>query len=177
MRTLTPYALASVLALAAFPSMAQTASITVSVAPPPLRVETIPPRPAVGWLWAPGHWVRSANTWAWTTGAWVRPHTTHRHYVGARWVRRGDVWVFRRGGYTDRVGGPVRVTHRHPAPRSLAGQAARLNKKADRLDAKADRAAARGNVRKAKKLDAKADRLENAADKKKRKAAKRRRQR
>ena len=43
-------------------------------APPPARVERVPPRPGVrGVVWIDGEWMWRRGRWAWTLGRWVVP--------------------------------------------------------------------------------------------------------
>ena len=76
-------------------AQAERAYIDVQVAPPPDRVEHVPP-PRHGYVWAPGYW-----RWDHGHHVWVRGHYIHeragRHWVGHRWVHRGDRWRFEEG--------------------------------------------------------------------------------
>jgi hypothetical protein len=55
--------------------VAQPASALVQVqtAPPPARVETVPPRPSRGAVWLDGEWAWQGRKWAWRRGRWVMP--------------------------------------------------------------------------------------------------------
>ena len=55
--------------------------VDVDVAPPPPRVEVVP-APRVGYVWAPGYWVRERRGYHW------RPH---------RWEEHDGRWRFDRG--------------------------------------------------------------------------------
>ncbi|WYX12858.1 YXWGXW repeat-containing protein [Achromobacter xylosoxidans] len=64
---------AMVLSLGALsvPGVAQAGvAISVDVAPPPPRVEVLPP-PRVGYVWAPGHWEWVGGRHAWIGGVWM----------------------------------------------------------------------------------------------------------
>ncbi|EMR4172399.1 YXWGXW repeat-containing protein, partial [Pseudomonas aeruginosa] len=45
-------------------------AISIDVAPPPPRVEVLPP-PRVGYVWAPGHWEWVGGRHAWIGGVWM----------------------------------------------------------------------------------------------------------
>ena len=46
----------------------------VGVAPPPARVENVPPQPKErGAVWIDGEWTWRRGRWAWTLGRWVVP--------------------------------------------------------------------------------------------------------
>jgi hypothetical protein len=47
--------------------------IPVDVAPPPAKVETIPPRPGSACAWLDGRWEWVEEAWQWTNGGWVQP--------------------------------------------------------------------------------------------------------
>lgn len=87
-------ALAGVGAAYVPPAQARVAvSIYAPIAPPPLRIETVPP-PRVGYVWAPGYWGWSHRHHVWHRGHWVRA----RHgyvYDAPRWDRDGDRWRYR----------------------------------------------------------------------------------
>jgi hypothetical protein len=52
------------------PSAALT---SVPIAPPPARVEAVPPSPAKGAVWIDGEWTYRRGRWAWILGRWVTP--------------------------------------------------------------------------------------------------------
>ena len=71
-------------------------------APPPPRVEVLPPPPnVVGVVWVPGAWQLVGARWQWAPGRWVLPPRDHayrvptiqtrgrvRFYVPGGWIRR-----------------------------------------------------------------------------------------
>ena len=73
------------------------ADIFVRVAPPEMRVETVPdPRP--GYIWVNGHWDWRNNRHEWVRGTWLR----ERHgyvYNPSHWDEREGQWRLDRGGW------------------------------------------------------------------------------
>ena len=70
-------------------------AIDIDVAPPPVRVETIPP-PQVGFVWAPGFWEWRGNAHVWVPGRYIHERRGY-HWVGDGWVQRGPHWHRVRG--------------------------------------------------------------------------------
>ena len=73
--------------------------IDIYVAPPPVRIETVP-APRVGYVWAPGFWEWRGHQHVWVEGHWMgerrgyhwvpdrwEPHGPHWHYEPGHWVR------------------------------------------------------------------------------------------
>jgi hypothetical protein len=79
---------------AATVASAQTSTIIVApTAPPPPRVETMPPLPPHGQVmtWQAGHWVWNGTAWAWVDGQYVqRPQPTAQWEPG-HWSRENVV--------------------------------------------------------------------------------------
>jgi len=76
---------------AAVPTIASAGvNIDIDVAPPPIRVETIP-APRVGYVWAPGFWEWRDRAHVWVPGHYIREHRGY-HWVGDHWVQRGPHW-------------------------------------------------------------------------------------
>lgn len=69
--------------------------IDIDVAPPPPRVEAVPP-PRVGYVWVPGNWYWEGRHHAWHHGHWVRERHGYA-YVPPRWHQEGDRWRFEDG--------------------------------------------------------------------------------
>jgi hypothetical protein len=65
-------------------------AIDIDIAPPPLRVETVPP-PRVGFVWAPGYWDYRGHDHVWVKGRWVGERHGY-HWVADRWEQRGPHW-------------------------------------------------------------------------------------
>ena len=92
-------------ALAAFailgtplPASAQTSTVIIAPsAPPPLRVETIPPPPASEVVsWQAGHWAWDGTTWHWDEGHYVQAPAPTAVWEPGHWAAQmsgGYVWV------------------------------------------------------------------------------------
>ncbi len=75
----------------AVPTLASAGiAIDIDVAPPPVRVETIPP-PQVGFVWAPGFWEWRGHAHVWVPGRYIHERRGY-HWVGDGWVQRGPHW-------------------------------------------------------------------------------------
>lgn len=80
---------AALLALASVSAYAQ-AVIVAPTAPPPPRVEVVPPaRP--GYVWDPGHWHWAHGNYVWVQGHW-RPARVGYRWVPGHWVAHGANW-------------------------------------------------------------------------------------
>lgn len=117
-RTLTLAALISLGAatLAPLPSMAQNVSLVISTAPPAPRYEVVP-APRSGFVWANGYWNWDGHRHVWLGGHWepVRNGLSYHH---SEWVREGNGYRFRQGGWievADAGYGEVRIAP--PPPR------------------------------------------------------------
>ena len=67
-------------------------SIYAPIAPPPLRVETVPTlRP--GYVWAPGYWGWNNRHYVWHRGHQVRARHGYR-YEPPRWEQHGKRWQY-----------------------------------------------------------------------------------
>lgn len=137
-KTLPAAALAA--ALMGFGPAAQ-AQVTISVAPPAPRVETVP-APRAGWVWAPGHWQWQGGGYAWVEGHWVaeRPGYEYRHPMWVQrangtWVLVGNSWE-RRGPWGDRDGDGV--ANRYDRDRDGDGIANRYDNNRNRTSPNAD---------------------------------------
>ena len=62
----------------------------VAVAPPPPRMEPLPP-PRAGYIWVPGNWRYRENAYAWHQGYW-QPARADYDYAPGRWVRADGGW-------------------------------------------------------------------------------------
>src|SRR5260370_41104342 len=65
--------------------------VDIDVAPPPLRIETMPP-PRVGFVWAPGYWEWRGREHVWVAGRWVGERRGYR-WGPDRWGRSGGRWA------------------------------------------------------------------------------------
>lgn len=80
----------------AAPTIASAAvGIDIEVAPPPVRVETIPER-RMGYIWAPGFWEWRHGAHVWVPGHYIRERRGY-HWVADRWVQVGPHWHHERG--------------------------------------------------------------------------------
>lgn len=70
-------------------------NIDIDVAPPPARVEVVPPARA-GYVWVPGYWEWRGHRHFWVAGYWI-PERRGFHWVPAHWVARGPHWHFEPG--------------------------------------------------------------------------------
>lgn len=78
------------------PTIASAAiDIDIDVAPPPVRVETVPP-PRVGYVWAPGFWEWRGREHVWVPGHFVHERRGY-HWVPDHWVQIGPHWHHERG--------------------------------------------------------------------------------
>ncbi len=64
--------------------------VDIDVAPPPVRVETVPP-PRAGYVWAPGYWEWRGGQHVWVAGRWIGERRGY-HWVPDEWVQRGPHW-------------------------------------------------------------------------------------
>ena len=70
-------------------------AIDIDVAPPPVRVEAVPPA-RVGYVWAPGYWEWRDRAHVWVPGRWMGERRGY-HWVPDRWEPRGPHWHHERG--------------------------------------------------------------------------------
>ncbi|CAN5346593.1 hypothetical protein BH11PSE11_BH11PSE11_33140 [soil metagenome] len=68
---------------------------SVGDAPPPSRVEAIPPALA-GYVWAPGYWNWNGSRHVWTAGHWERARSGQL-YEPAAWRQEGKQWKLKKG--------------------------------------------------------------------------------
>src|SRR5579872_3704261 len=95
--------------------------LRINVAPPPARVEVIPPAPSPEHYWIAGHWQYEGNQHVWVAGHWEAPRAGE-FWVRPFWLREGDAWVFHPGRWI-KVAPPaefvrVAVNTRPPLPRA-----------------------------------------------------------
>lgn len=83
-------------------------AIVLRQAPPPPRVETMPP-PRRGYQWVPGYWAWQGRQYVWHSGNWVRARPGYA-YRQPEWAQRDGRWHYRPGqwekGDVDRDGVP-----------------------------------------------------------------------
>jgi hypothetical protein len=90
---------ALVLGAAIVPVAGDAKEIIVQIAPPALRVETVP-APRVGYVWAPGYWGWRSNKHVWVGGHYIRERHGY-HWVPHRWEDRDGRW-YQHNGYWER---------------------------------------------------------------------------
>jgi len=71
----------------------------VREAPPPSYAEVIPPPPDREVIWISGYWVVNDNRWVWVHGHYERPPRRGVHWEAHTWVRHGDSFELRVGGW------------------------------------------------------------------------------
>jgi len=64
--------------------------VDIDFAPPPVRIETVPP-PRVGYVWAPGYWDWHGHEHVWVGGRWIGERRGY-HWVPDRWEQHGPHW-------------------------------------------------------------------------------------
>jgi hypothetical protein len=81
------------------PAQPQSLVIIAPNAPPPSRVETIPPPPTAethAMYWRPGHWAWDGGNWAWSSGQYVERPAPQAVWEPGHWVQQpngGYVWM------------------------------------------------------------------------------------
>jgi len=71
--------------------------IYADIAPPALRVETVP-APREGYVWVPGYWGWEHKNYVWVGGRWE--HERHGyHWRSPRWEHEGNRWRYHDGGW------------------------------------------------------------------------------
>lgn len=108
-------------ALAATPALMR-AQVGVGVdirlgAPPPDRVERIPPAPAPGWIWVRGHWFRHRRHWVWIHGFYQAPRPG-MVWVAGHWSSTPNGYLWIEGAWTPAA------AYAPPAPAYAPGPAA-----------------------------------------------------
>lgn len=92
--------LLAVAALAAVPAIADAQvgfGLNIRIgAPPPERVETIPPPPAAGWIWIRGHYAWRHRRWVWVRGHYEAPRPGMT-YVPGHWANTPNGYVWQEG--------------------------------------------------------------------------------
>ncbi|MBS1801074.1 MAG: YXWGXW repeat-containing protein [Acidobacteria bacterium] len=100
----TKWLLGGLLAAATFgaPAFGQI-SVYIGTPPPPIRYETPPPMPEVGYVWMPGYWAPYGGRYVWAPGRWSRPPYYGAAWRQGGWDHDGRGWRYREG-YWDRRG-------------------------------------------------------------------------
>jgi len=86
-------------AAATSPGIARdSVSFSLTVGPPPPRVEYVP-APRAGYVWAPGYWNWNGHRHVWVNGRYV--HGRHnQHWVPERWDNRNGRWSLYHGHWS-----------------------------------------------------------------------------
>jgi hypothetical protein len=111
----------------------------VPFAPPPARVETVPPQPSSDDVWVDGEWVWQGGRWAWRNGYWIvppeeaifSPSTLRRTKLGAL--------LLARGAWRDSSGREVEIrssTSAHPREGPVVTPHGQLEKAAPNIESK-----------------------------------------
>jgi hypothetical protein len=95
--------LATALAIAPVRSFAAVV-VSITVAPPPLRVYEQPPCPGDGYIWTPGYWSYGPAGYVWVPGAWVLPPQTGYLFTPGYWGFVDNVYVWHKGYWGSHVG-------------------------------------------------------------------------
>ncbi|MEP6510744.1 MAG: hypothetical protein ABJB02_04080 [Dokdonella sp.] len=86
-------ALAGVGAMYTAPAEARVGvSIYAPIAPPAIRVETVPGARA-GYVWGPGYWGYRHHHYVWHRGHWLRARNGYV-YSAPRWDQDGNRWRY-----------------------------------------------------------------------------------
>jgi WXXGXW repeat (2 copies) len=78
--------------------------VSITVAPPPLRVYAQPPCPADGYIWTPGYWAYGPAGYTWAPGAWVLPPQPGYLFTPGYWDFVGGAYVWHLGHWGLHVG-------------------------------------------------------------------------
>lgn len=68
--------------------------VIVKAAPPPVRVEKMPPRPAPEFVWVAGYWSWNTTDYVWVPGVWMAPPEPAAMWVAPRYEARSGVSVY-----------------------------------------------------------------------------------
>lgn len=89
-KTLLGMMVASSLGAMTLPAQAE---VFVRVAPPPLRVETVP-APRAGYVWENGYWRWNGRRHVWVGGHWERNRAGYAYHA-PEWTEHDGRWSFR----------------------------------------------------------------------------------
>ena len=79
------------------PALSQAGvAIDLDIAPPVAVVETPPPAPQPGYVWAAGYWNWEGGRHVWVPGHYMAPHPGH-HWVADHWEQRGPHYHYQPG--------------------------------------------------------------------------------
>jgi len=114
---------AAVLFGASAKSFAETV-VSITVAPPALRVYVQPLCPAEGYIWAPGYWAYRDGAYVWAPGAWVLPPQPGLLFTPGYWDLVDGVYLWRHGHWGVHVGyyGGVNYGYGYPGAGFFGGR-------------------------------------------------------
>jgi hypothetical protein len=82
------------------PAAGANVIVEIEVAPPPARVEVVPPQ-RTGYVWAPGYWRWEGRRHVWIPGRWIKERPGH-HWIADRWVNKNGRYYFEPGRWERR---------------------------------------------------------------------------
>ena len=85
----------------ALPVYAADVEVQINAAPPPpVKVEVSPPAPRTGYIYEPGHYNWDGQKYQWQDSRYIeaRPGRT---YTPTTVEKKGDVWIYKKGGWDD----------------------------------------------------------------------------
>jgi len=100
---LTECAVIALLAWGSVPASAQV-SVSIGIAPPPLRIYSQPICPGDGYMWTPGYWADDDGAYYWVPGAWVQPPDIGVFWTPPYWGWNGNAYSFYSGYWGQNVG-------------------------------------------------------------------------
>jgi YXWGXW repeat-containing protein len=78
--------------------------VSITIAPPPLRVYAQPPCPGAGYIWTPGYWAYGPNGYSWVAGAWIMAPQPGYLFTPGYWDFADGVYIWHRGHWGPHVG-------------------------------------------------------------------------
>jgi hypothetical protein len=103
-RTLALLSLVLLFALGSAANADVGVGVSITVAPPPLRVYDQPLCPGDGYLWTPGYWSWEDGGYFWVPGAWVLPPEPGLLWTPGYWAWEDVQFVFHEGYWAPHVG-------------------------------------------------------------------------
>jgi hypothetical protein len=98
--------------------------VSITVAPPALRVYAQPPCPGEGYIWTPGYWAYGATGYSWAPGAWVLAPQPGFLFTPGYWGFANGVYLWHRGHWGLHVGyyGGVNYGFGYPGSGFIGGR-------------------------------------------------------
>ena len=69
--------------------------------PPPVKVEVAPPAPRAGFIYEPGHYNWDGQKYTWQDSRFI-PERQGLVYEPSTLEKRGDVWIYKEGGWQEK---------------------------------------------------------------------------